>query len=143
MRRTEIISGTMAAETVAAETKAGKGRLSGAKKAVTAFCGAAYLAVGGLPMTVFASGAGTSAITQPLDNLKTLVIAVIGAVGVIILAKNVMEFAQAYQQQDSSTMNSALKGIVADHDGKHFCCPYFSRFLRKNSSGGGRDAAFP
>ena len=62
--------------------------------------------------TVFAAG-GTGAITQPLDNLKTLVIAVIGAVGVIILAKNVMEFAQAYQQQDSSTMNSALKGIVA------------------------------
>jgi len=62
----------------------------------------------------FAAGAGgTSAVTQPLDNLKTLIIAVIGAVGVIILAKNVMEFAQAYQQQDSSTMNSALKGIVA------------------------------
>lgn len=55
----------------------------------------------------------TNAVTQPLENLKTLVIAVIGAVGVIILAKNVMEFAQAYQQQDSSTMNSALKGIVA------------------------------
>ena len=50
---------------------------------------------------------------QALENLKTLIIAVIGAVGVIILAKNVMEFAQAYQQQDSSTMNSALKGIVA------------------------------
>lgn len=60
-------------------------------------------------MTVFAAGA----VTKPLENLKTLVIAVIGAVGVIILAKNVMEFAQAYQQQDSSTMNSALKGIVA------------------------------
>ena len=44
---------------------------------------------------------------------KTLMIAIIGAVGVIILAKNVMEFAQAYQNQDSSTMNSALKGIVA------------------------------
>jgi len=57
--------------------------------------------------------AGTDAVTQPLNNLKTLVIAVIGAVGIIILAKNVMEFAQAYQQQDSSTMNSALKGIVA------------------------------
>lgn len=55
----------------------------------------------------------TSSVTAPLDNLKTLIIAVIGAVGVIILAKNVMEFAQAYQQQDSSTMNSALKGIVA------------------------------
>ncbi len=113
MRRAEIISETMAAGTQTTEAKAGKGRLSGAKKAVTAFCGAAYLAVNGLPMTVFATGAGTTAITQPLDNLKTLVIAVIGAVGVIILAKNVMEFAQAYQQQDSSTMNSALKGIVA------------------------------
>lgn len=59
------------------------------------------------------STASTSTVTQPLENLKTLVVAVIGAVGVIILAKNVMEFAQAYQQQDSSTMNSALKGIVA------------------------------
>lgn len=55
----------------------------------------------------------TGSVTKPLDNLKTLVLAIIGAIGVIILAKNVMEFAQAYQQQDSSTMNSALKGIVA------------------------------
>ena len=63
---------------------------------------------------VFAANAGSTAtVTQPLENLKTLVVAIIGAVGVIILAKNVMEFAQAYQQQDSSTMNSALKGIVA------------------------------
>ena len=109
MRRTENITGTKAAT----EVKAGQGRLSRAKKALTAACGAAYFAVSGVPMTVFAAGTGTTAITQPLDNLKTLVIAVIGAVGVIILAKNVMEFAQAYQQQDSSTMNSALKGIVA------------------------------
>ena len=57
--------------------------------------------------------ADTSSVTKPLDDLKTVVIAIIGAIGVIILAKNVMEFAQAYQQQDSSTMNSALKGIVA------------------------------
>lgn len=64
-------------------------------------------------MVIRVYAADTSAITAPLDNLKTLVMAVIGAVGVIILAKNVMEFAQAYQQQDSSTMNAALKGIVA------------------------------
>lgn len=64
-------------------------------------------------MNTVAFAAGTEAVTKPLENLKTLVIAIIGAVGVIILAKNVMEFAQAYQQQDSSTMNSALKGIVA------------------------------
>ena len=67
-----------------------------------------------MPITGLAEeGGGEGAITAPLENLKTLVIAVIGAVGVIILAKNVMEFAQAYQQQDSATMNSALKGIVA------------------------------
>ena len=68
---------------------------------------------GAMLMSTTCFAADTSAVTQPLDNLKTLIIAVIGAVGIIILAKNVMEFAQAYQQQDSSTMNSALKGIVA------------------------------
>ena len=81
--------------------------------AVGAVMAAGYMSTM-LPTTVLAAGTGdTSTITQPLDNLKTLVIAIIGAVGIIILAKNVMEFAQAYQQQDSSTMNSALKGIVA------------------------------
>ena len=80
-------------------------------KAATAVA-AAVAMVNYFPSVCYASG-NTSAITQPLDNLKTLIIAVIGAVGIIILAKNVMEFAQAYQQQDSSTMNSALKGIVA------------------------------
>lgn len=82
------------------------------KVLVPAFAGVVYTA-SNMTVTVFAAGADTSAVTKPLDSLKTLVIAVIGAVGVIILAKNVMEFAQAYQQQDSSTMNSALKGIVA------------------------------
>ncbi len=62
-------------------------------------------------LPVYASG--VSEVLNPINNLKTLVLAIIGAVGVIILAKNVMEFAQAYQQQDSSSMNSALKGIVA------------------------------
>ena len=86
---------------------------SRAKGLITGLCGAAYMAAASVPVTALAAGGGTGAITQPLDNLKTLVIAIIGAVGIIILAKNVMEFAQAYQQQDSSTMNSALKGIVA------------------------------
>lgn len=90
-----------------------KGLFRGMKKKVVAGVAGAAMAVNMLPIQVFAASGDTSAITQPLDNLKTLVIAIIGAVGVIILAKNVMEFAQAYQQQDSSTMNSALKGIVA------------------------------
>lgn len=63
-----------------------------------------------MPTSVFAD---VTEVTQPLDNLKTLVVSIIGAIGIIILAKNVMEFAQSYQQQDSASMNSALKGIVA------------------------------
>lgn len=97
-----------------------KGLFSGMKKKLVAGVAGAVMAVNMLPIQVFAATGGAtggtadaSAITAPLDSLKTLVIAVIGAVGIIILAKNVMEFAQAYQQQDSSTMNSALKGIVA------------------------------
>ena len=81
------------------------------KKVVPIMSGA--VAMTSLMTTQVMAAGSTSTVTQPLENLKTLVIAVIGAVGVIILAKNVMEFAQAYQQQDSSTMNSALKGIVA------------------------------
>lgn len=80
------------------------------KYIVTAAAGSAMATVL-CSQTVFA--AGVDSVTQPLANLKTLVISIIGAVGVIILAKNVMEFAQAYQQQDSSSMNSAIKGIVA------------------------------
>lgn len=78
---------------------------------------AAQVAAGTMAMVQYVSqgvhATGVDSVTQPLSNLKTLVISIIGAVGVIILAKNVMEFAQAYQQQDSSSMNSAIKGIVA------------------------------
>lgn len=80
------------------------------KKVVPVISGAFFMAAANVSVVM---AADTSSVTKPLDNLKTLVIAIIGAIGVIILAKNVMEFAQAYQQQDSSTMNSALKGIVA------------------------------
>lgn len=103
MRRTKIIT----------EPKTRKSKFTWVRRAVTAFGSTVYLAANTITVAVLAADGGTTAITKPLDNLKALVIAVIGAVGVIILAKNVMEFAQAYQQQDSSTMNSALKGIVA------------------------------
>ena len=86
------------------------------KNVVLPAVAATVMAMADMSVKVYAAGGadgGTAAVTKPLDNLKTLIIAVIGAVGVIILAKNVMEFAQAYQQQDSSTMNSALKGLVA------------------------------
>ncbi|MFR0910261.1 hypothetical protein [Eubacterium sp.] len=65
-----------------------------------------------IQMNAVMAATDTSSVTKPLDSLKTLLLSVIGAVGVIILAKNVMEFAQAYQHNDSATMNSALKGIA-------------------------------
>ena len=65
-----------------------------------------------IQMNTVMAATDTSSVTKPLDSLKTLLLSVIGAVGVIILAKNVMEFAQAYQHNDSATMNSALKGIA-------------------------------
>lgn len=94
------------------EGKRMNGLISRAKKKLVPAISGGIMGVMLMSTTCYAD-TDTSAVTQPLDSLKTLVIAVIGAVGVIILAKNVMEFAQAYQQQDSSTMNSALKGIVA------------------------------
>lgn len=81
------------------------------KTIVAILLGAAYVSM--YQVSGVMAAADTSSVTKPLESLKTLVLAIIGAIGVIILAKNVMEFAQAYQQQDSSTMNSALKGIVA------------------------------
>ncbi|MDE7202129.1 MAG: electron transporter RnfA [Lachnospiraceae bacterium] len=99
--------------TITAKKENKNGKFAKVKNFITGVCGAGYMAFSSMSMTVLAAAAGPASITQPLDNLKTIVISVIGAVGVIILAKNVMEFAQAYQQQDSSTMNSALKGVVA------------------------------
>ncbi len=108
---------TTTAATVNTNNAEGIGKKKGIsglkKKIISGACGT-MMCLNMMTTTCFAAApGGTTAITQPLDNLKTLMVAIIGAVGVIILAKNVMEFAQAYQQQDSSTMNSALKGIVA------------------------------
>lgn len=54
-----------------------------------------------------------SAIINPLLNLKTLLIAVLGTIGVIVLVKNAWDFASAYQGNDTSSMSSAVKGIAA------------------------------
>lgn len=79
-----------------------------------------------LSTTVMAAG-GVDSVTQPLTNLKTLVVSVIAAVGVIILAKNVMEFATAYQQQDSSSMNMCDQRYCSrSYYGSNFICPCFS-----------------
>ena len=83
------------------EIKKAVGQITAGTMAMVLYCSQSVLAT------------GVDSVTQPLTNLKTLVISIIGAVGVKKKTKNVMEFAQAYQQQDSSSMNSAIKGIVA------------------------------
>ena len=98
----------MKKENITVTTVTRKGRL---KKHIVSMAAGVITAVSMLTMPVHATG--VTEVLNPINNLKTLVLAIIGAVGVIVLAKNVMEFAQAYQQQDSSSMNSALKGIVA------------------------------
>ncbi len=80
------------------------------KKLVNVVTASAYMTC--IQMNTVMAATDTSSVTKPLDSLKTLLLSVIGAVGVIILSKNVMEFAQAYQHNDSATMNSALKGIA-------------------------------
>ena len=57
------------------------------KKVVIPAMTVTIMSISTMATPVFA--ADTSAVTKPLDSLKTLIIAVIGAVGVIILAKNV------------------------------------------------------
>ena len=69
------------------EGKGMKQRFIHFKKRMVPALSGAVMGVMLMSTTCFAAG-GTSAVTQPLENLKTLVIAVIGAVGVIILAKN-------------------------------------------------------
>ena len=96
MRKEEIIT----TNNNQMEEKGMKSRFIHFKKRFVPALSGALMGVMLMSTTCFAAG-DTSAVTQPLENLKTLIIAVIGAVGVIILAKNVMEFAQAYQQNCS------------------------------------------
>lgn len=56
--------------------------------------------------------ASSNSVTSGLEALKTLVIAIVGGIGAIYLVKSIAEFANAYQQSDSSGMNSAAKGIA-------------------------------
>ena len=60
-----------------------------------------------------APAGGFSSVTNAIGVLKTGLFGVIAGVGVIILGKNIMEAATAFQQQDSAGLNNAIKGIIA------------------------------
>lgn len=59
------------------------------------------------------AAADVNKVVSGISQLKTLFFSVIGGVGAIIAAKGIMETAQGYQQQDSSSMNAGIKSIVA------------------------------
>ena len=73
-----------------------------------ALCTGMGVAVDAMP--VLAAG-DTSQILTPLNNLKTLVTAAVGVIGVIVVLKNVMELSSAIQNQESAGIMSALKGL--------------------------------
>ena len=62
------------------EEKGMKNRFIHFKKRFVPALSGALMGVMLMSTTCFAAGTGTSAVTQPLENLKTLIIAVIGAV---------------------------------------------------------------
>lgn len=60
----------------------------------------------------FASS-GTNPVMNGISQLKILFTSIIAGIGVIILAKNIMEAAQAYQQQDTPSFHSGIKGCIS------------------------------
>lgn len=67
-------------------------------------------------LPVYANGntnQNIESITKPILNLENLMKAIIAAIGVIIVLKNLPDFAQAFQDRDSATTNSSLRGIIA------------------------------
>lgn len=59
------------------------------------------------------TGTGVTQVDTALSTLKTIMIGVVSAIGIIILVKNISDFAQSFQQQDSQGMHMAAKGIAA------------------------------
>ena len=66
------------------EEKGMKSRFIHFKKRFVPAVSGALMGVMLMSTTCFAAGTGTSAVTQPLENLKTLIIAVIGAVDILM-----------------------------------------------------------
>ena len=72
------------AENKGLEGKGMKRRLLHFKKRMVPAVSGVLMGVMLMSTTCFAAGTGTSAVTQPLENLKTLIIAVIGAVDILM-----------------------------------------------------------
>ena len=83
--------------------------LSRSKQAMVAVPAALTLAYMTAPMTVFAS----DAYLQPLNKLKTVMISIVAAAGVIVLIYGGVKFAESFQKKDQNGEFSAIYTIVA------------------------------
>ena len=111
--RKEQITVTNNAENKDLEGKGMKQRFIHFKKRMVPAVSGTLMGVMLMSTTCFAAGTGTSAVTQPLENLKTLIIAVIGAVGVIILAKNsYLLLSRGYCGEDEFISEDAVNVIA-------------------------------
>lgn len=61
---------------------------------------------------VFAS-TGNEKMDNSLTALKTLFTGIVSMIGAVVLIKNIMDFANAFQQRDQAAMTDGLRGIVA------------------------------
>lgn len=69
---------------------------------------------GAYSRVTFAAGeGGFDSATSALDTLKTGFFAIIAGIGVIMIGKNIMEISTAFQQQDITSLNNGIKGLVA------------------------------
>lgn len=65
----------------------------------------------GIPMACYA--AATNEIVSKINNIYSLVLAIISAIGMIALVWGIFDFATAWQQHDSSQLTQGMRKIVA------------------------------
>lgn len=85
-----------------------KKKSRGRKILLSAFAYAAMVVMTTTP----AMAADTSAVTQPINNLKTILFAVIAGVGAIYCGWGIFKFAGGLKGHDSSQMNQGILEAV-------------------------------
>lgn len=84
-----------------------------ARKITGMIASAAYITLAmRSPALASDANASVDAVLNPLNMVKALVLAGMSVIGVIIIAVNVMHLSSALKDRDSSTVQTALLGIL-------------------------------
>lgn len=68
------------------------------------------VSIGAMPLPVYAAG---NAYLNPLTNLKTIMISIVAAAGVIVLIYGGVKFAISFQKMDQNGEHQAVYTIIA------------------------------